>query len=240
MAAAPTIIQGAGTLVSAYGAYSANKNANKASQLQQNAQDQDLAFRQQQYGDWENTYGPLEKQMLRDANSDQPLNIGPAQSSIQSNFDQAGRNQEAALARSGNLGSGYQRNSSLEIGRALALSDAYSQGLQRRDALRERLYNASKQMPGQAVNLQGGYQNMAGFYGNQANQANSAAMAGWQGVGQGMNNMSYLLGQNSKTPQTGIPSAGKEINDGSVPYTTAGTETAAQARYLDSGIYNSY
>ncbi len=237
---ASTAIQGAGVLISAYGAYSANKNANKASELQQNAQNQDLAFRQQQYGDWKNKYGSLESEMLNQANSDQPLNLGPDQANIQSNFDQAGRKQEAALARSGNLGSGYQRNSNLEIGRAMALSDAYSQGLQRRDALRERLYNASKQMPGQAVNLQGGYQNMAGLYGNQANQANSAAMAGWQGVGQGLSNMSYLLGQNSKTPQAGIPSADKEINNGSVPYTTAGTETAAQGRYLDSGIYNAY
>jgi hypothetical protein len=203
-------------------------------QMQGDAQSQDLAFREQLYDEWKNTYGPLEKDLVNQASSDQPLNYAPVASKIQANFDTAGRNQEAALARSGNLGGGYQRNSNLEMGRATALSDAYSQGLQQRDALRANLYSASKQMPGQATNVSQGFQNMAGLYGQQANTMMNASASGWQGVGNGLSNLGYQLGQSSIQNQ--IPSAGLEVNNGAVPYTTQGTESLTQARLRDAGI----
>jgi len=239
-------VTGAGVLVSAWSAYEGGKRADRAMKMQQGAMNQDLAFRQALFNEWKNTYGPLEKDLVNQAASDQPLNLGPEWAKIQSNFDQAGRNQESALSRSGGLGQGYQRNSNLEVGRAAALSDAYSQGLQRRDALRMNLFNASKQMPGQAGNLSQGFQNMAGLYGNQANTFANASAAGWQGVGTGLSNMGYLLGQSTKPEaklnngvDNGTLAAGLN-SDGSAKYETPGAATTTQARLMDARIYNGY
>jgi hypothetical protein len=162
--------------------------------LQQSALAQDQAFRQQELDAYNQKFGPMEAQLLKEASSEQPMNLGPTWAKIQANFDQAGRNNEVSLARKGMLGSGIDRNNTLETGRAMALSDAFSQGLQNRNALRERLLQAGKQMPGQVGLASQGNTNMASLYGQQAGIYGQAAASGWQGVGSALGALGWALG----------------------------------------------
>lgn len=193
-------VAGAGLLISAYSASTAASAQRRAQDLQQSAIQSDQAFRQRQYDDYKRMYGPLEQELLQKANSEQPLNLGPNWSRIQANFDQAGRNNEASLARKGMLGSGIDTHNNLESARAFTLSDAFSKGIQSRDALRLQLLNAGKNMPQQAGFVAQGNQNMANFYGNQANQYASAAGAAGQGIASGLGALGYALGNTAPAP----------------------------------------
>lgn len=194
MAWVSTAIAGAGVLMSAYSSHQAGQAQQRAADLQRSAIQSDQAFRQQQYDDYKQTYGPLEQQLVQQASSESPLNLGPNWARIQSNFDQAGRNNEASLARKGMLGSGIDTHNNLEGTRAYALSDAFSKGLQNRDALRYQLLQAGKNMPQQAGFVAQGNQNLSNFYGNQANLYAGAAGQAGQGISSSLGALGYALG----------------------------------------------
>lgn len=187
-------VAGVGLLVSAYSAHQASQAQSRAADLQRSAIQSDQAFRQQQYDDYKKNYGPLEQEMLQKANSEQPLNLGPNWARIQSNFDQAGRNNEVSLARKGMTGSGLDTHNNLEGQRAYALSDAFSKGIQNRDALRLQLLNAGKNMPQQAGFASQGNQNLSNFWGNQSNLFAGAAGQAGQGISSSLGALGYALG----------------------------------------------
>ena len=228
----PAAAAGAGVLVSAWSAVEGGKRADRAYALQEAGLAQDQAFRQQQLDDYNKTYGPMIKSLTQQASSEQPLNLGPNWANIQSTFDQAGRNNEASLARKGLLGSGIDRNNNLEVGRGMALTDAYSKGLQSKQALMQQLVEAGKRMPGQTEAVMQGNQNMAGFYGNQGNLYANAAAQGWQGVGNGLGSMGYFLTrQNGASPRTAY--------NGAEDFTTPGTTSLSQSRFLENSPISS-
>jgi hypothetical protein len=180
--------------MSAFSSHQAGLAQQRASQLQQSSIQADQAFRKQQLDAYNKNYGPMEQQMIQKANSESPLNLGPNWSRIQSNFDTAGRNNETSLARKGMLGSGADVNNTLEGQRAYSLSDAFSKGLQNRDALRTQLMQAGKNMPQQAGFVAQGNQNMSNFWGNQANLYAGAAGGAAQGMGSSIAGLGYALG----------------------------------------------
>jgi hypothetical protein len=190
----PVAVGVGGLLVSAYSAHQAGQKADQAQRLQQSAIQNDQAFRQQQLDQWNAQYGPIQNALVKQASSEQPLNLGPTWANIQSNFDQGGRNNEARLSHSGMLGSSIDKNSTLENGRVLSLSDAFSKGLQSRDALRERLLQASKQMPGQVGFVSQGNENLSNLYGQQLGMYGQAAGNAWQGFGNALTGLGYTLG----------------------------------------------
>lgn len=196
----PAAAAGAGVLISAYSAVSASNAQKRSMDLQKSALQADQAFRQQQYDDYKKTYGPLEEQLVRQASSEQPLNLGPNWARIQQNFDQAGRNNEASLARKGQLGSGLDTHSALESGRAFALSDAFSKGIQARDALRKEAISLGRNLPQQASFLSQGNQQMAGFYGQQAGLYGGLAAGAGQGLASSLGALGYALGNQAPAP----------------------------------------
>lgn len=205
----PAAAAGAGVLISAYSAVSASKSQQKALDLQKSSLQADQAFRQQQYDDYKQRFGPLEEQLVQQASSEQPLNLGPNWARIQANFDQAGRNREATLARSGMLGSGLDAGSAsaLESGRAFALSDAFSKGLLARNALRNEAISLGRSLPQQAGFLSQGNQQMAGFYGDQAGLYGGLAAGAGQGLASSLGALGYALGnyQPGMSPMGGTP-----------------------------------
>jgi hypothetical protein len=191
----------AGILVSAYQANQAQGAARDAANRQQEAMDRDMAFRQQQYQDYLNMYDkPLLEPLREKAQSEGPLNIGPNWAKIQTGFDDAGRNLERYMAKTGNLGSGLDRSSraTLESGRVASLADAWSKGLQSRDDLRMRLAAIGRQMPQQAGAVMEGNANQGAFWGGRMGQAAGAAAAGWQGVGAGLGTLGQIWGKSMK------------------------------------------
>jgi hypothetical protein len=199
----------------------ASKAQNRAMDLQQSALAADQAFRQQLYADYQKNYGPLEQKLIQEASSEQPLNLGPNWARIQSNFDTAARNNETSLARKGMLGSGLDVNNNLESNRAYALDNAFSQGLQNRQALRLQLLNAGKQMPQQAGFASQGNQQMAGFYGQQAALYGNMAAGAGQGLSSSLGALGYALGNYQPPPppptvntaMTGMPDMPTAIMD---------------------------
>ena len=210
-------VAGVGLVSSVYSNQEAGKRQDRATRLQQSSLEADQAFRQQQYDDWKQRYGPLEDELVKQASSESPLNLGPTWAKIQTTFDQAGRNNEASMARKGMLGSGLDKHNSLETGRAFALSNAFSQGLQNRDALRERLISAGKQMPQQAGFASQGNQNMAGFFGQQAGLwGNAAALAG-QGVSSSLGALGSSLSRALAKEDTGsLPDISAQVDPATV------------------------
>lgn len=203
----PVAVGVAGVLVSAYSTVQAGQQHKRAMALQQSALQADQAFRQQQLEEYERNYGPIRDELTKQASSESPLNLGPTWSKIQANFDQAGRNNEISMARKGMLGSGLDQKNTLETGRAYTLSNAFSQGLQARDSLRERLLAAGKQMPGQVGLVAQGNQNMTDFYGQQAGMWGNAAGQGAQGLASSLGALGYALGQRPQAaPQPDISS----------------------------------
>ncbi len=196
----PAAAAGAGVLISAWSANNAAKGQQRALDLQQSALASDQAFRQQQYADYQRMYGPLEQQLIQQASSEQPLNLGPNWARIQSNFDQAGRNNTVNLSRNGMLGSGLDTHNNLENARAYTLSDAFSKGLQARDALRQSVLAMGKQMPQQAGFASQGNLNMAGLYGQQAGLYGNLAAGAGQGLSSSLGALGYALGNQAPTP----------------------------------------
>ena len=193
-------VAGAGVLTSAYSSNQAASAQQRAMSIQQSALAQDQAFRQQQYADYQRMYGPMEQQLVQQASSEQPLNLGPTWGRIQQNFDQAGRNNTVNLARSGMLGSGLDTHNNLENARAYTLSDAFSKGLMARDALRQSVLAMGKQMPQQAGFASQGNQQMAGLYGQQAGLYGNLAAGAAQGFGSSLGALGYALGNYSQAP----------------------------------------
>lgn len=213
----------AGLLVSAYSATEAAKAQRRATDLQQSSIQADQAFRQQQYDDYKKNYGPMEQELLQKASSEQPLNLGPNWARIQANFDTAGRNNEASLARKGMLGSGIDSHNLLEGARAFTLSDAFSKGLTARDALRERLLNAGKNMPQQAGFVAQGNQNMSNFWGNQAGLYAGAAGQAGQGISSSLGALGYALGNYSQAPAPTVDTSITAANFGGSPISASMT-----------------
>jgi hypothetical protein len=230
-------VEGAGVLISAYSASQASKAQSRAMDLQQSALAADQAFRQQQYADYQKNYGPLEQKLIQQASSEQPLNLGPNWSRIQSNFDTAGRNNETSLARKGMLGSGLDVNNNLESGRAYALSNAFSQGLQNRQALQMQLLNAGKQMPQQAGFASQGNQQMAGLYGQQAALYGNMAAGAGQGLSSSLGALGYALGNYQSTPQPTVNTTMIGMPD--MPTALAGSPTWVDPSLLNGPIYPS-
>lgn len=177
----------------------ASKNARAATsamRAQQQAQQADLAFRQQQYNRYLGLYGPIEEQLAAQAQSSQPLFYDQNKAQIQQQYANALRNQTRQMGMAGMAGSGLATGAlrGAALGQASALSGAYSQGMQNRLNLQASL--AGKNMPfvaGQGVSQ--GLQGMANLYGGQANLYNQAAAQGWGNFGQGMSGIAGLLGR---------------------------------------------
>lgn len=196
----PAAAAGAGVLISAYSAVSASNAQKRAMDLQKSSLMADQAFRQQQLDEYKKNFGPLEEKLLQQASSEQPLNLGPTWARIQSNFDQAGRNSEASLARKGMLGSGLDTHSNLESARAFTLSDAFSKGIQGRDALRREAISLGRNLPQQAGFLSQGNQQMAGLYGQQAGLYGGLAAGAGQGLSSSLGALGYALGYQPPPP----------------------------------------
>lgn len=226
----------AGTMISAYSAYQQGKQADKANQQMRDAQGADLAFRQQQYDDYMNVYDkPLLGPLREKAVGEGPINLGPEWAQINRNFDNAGRRVEGSLAKAGMLGSGFTRgaNTALETGRAGALTDAYSRGIQGRDALKMQLAQIGRGGNPQANALSQGFQNQAGMYGTMSNNFSNNAANGWNAAGAGLNTLGqnwnkWGLGNGSPDPQQPLVQSTPE------------SSTATQARILDQQATAAY
>ena len=226
-----TAVAGVGLVTSYIGARDAKNRGDRVQASQDSAAAADLAFRQEQYDKWVNDYEkPLLEPLREKAQSEGPMNLGPAWANVQSNFDASGRNLEAAYARSGMTGSGLNQSgfASLEAGRASALGDAFQKGLNNRDNLRLTLANLGKQMPQQATNLKQGYSNEVSRYGNRVNQAGAQEDSDWWAVGSNLGTLGKIWGSYSGAPAS--PSV----------VSTPGSSTATQARILEANANAAY
>lgn len=179
---------GVGAVGSIYSGIQNSNNASKAMNMQQAALQQNLDLQRQFMAQQQATYGPLQKQLIQMATSDQPLDYGLNSGAIQTNADAAERNLAQQMAMRGLSGSGVQAAGAtgLELGRANALSQAFQQGLVNRRNLGVNLlsqYNPAQgpMMVGNALSQQ------AGMFGNFAGMYNNAAQQSWGGLGQGLN-----------------------------------------------------
>lgn len=170
-----------------YGAYSANKASQQQSHamdMQQQAANAQLALEQQFMQQQQGLYGPLERQLVQQASSTQPLDYGVLAGNIQNQYGAAQRDLQASLASRGLSASGIAAgaNTGLEIGRANALSAAFQQGLDRRRQFAMGVL--SRYNPGANVQgVAGAYGNQQNLYGQYANMYGQAAQQGYGQVG---------------------------------------------------------
>lgn len=176
-----------------YGAYSANKASQQQSHamnMQQQAANAQLALEQQFMQQQQGLYGPLERQMVQEASSTQPLDYGLLAGNVQNQYGAAQRNLQASLASRGLSASGIASgaNTGLEIGRANALSQAFQQGLDRRRQLAMGVL--SRYNPGANVQgVAGAYGNQQNLYGQYAGMYGQAAQQGYGQVGQALGSL---------------------------------------------------
>jgi hypothetical protein len=171
----------------------ASSAADRASQSQLKAAQQDLAFRQQMYQDAQAKYGPLEQQLLGQANSSQPLGYEMLSGQMQQQYaDALRRIGEQGNIGMGGLAGGAARQS--QFGLATGLGSAYAQGQMNRLALGQSLLgrDPSTQL---GMNVQGGFQGMGNIYGQQAGMYGQLAGQGANAASQSLQGLGYNLGQ---------------------------------------------
>lgn len=190
-----------GTAGSLYGANKASKAQSSAMGQQQQAAQQDLAFRQGMYNRYLGLYGPIEQQLSEQAQSSQPLNYEQNQAQIKQQYGNALRNISTNMGMRGIAGSGLDVGAmrGAALGQASDLSNTYAQGLINRQNLgmgltgRNQIMQAGSQVPG-------GSQNLSNMYGNWSSMYGQAAQQGWQGFGQGLGNMAYGFAMMKRPP----------------------------------------
>lgn len=208
-------------ITGAYGIYAgerANAQAGDYADLQRKAYLDDLAMRRQFMEEQQRLYGPVEQSLVREASSPLPLNYGPVSGAIQRNYDTAGRGLNVSMAQRGLSGSPVEAATSagLQLGRAGALSQAFSQGLQQRLALAQGVLQRFQ--PAQNVQMTSqGLGQLGGFYGQQAGLWGGAAQ-------QGYSNAATALGNLAQTMQT--QSYLDKMKQGNIEGMITGPETA--------------
>ena len=105
MSAAITI-SAVGSAASAYSANQASKQAGRAMDAQQRSQQEDLAFRRQQYDRYLGLMGPIEERLAGEANSSQPLDYTRNAAAIKQNFADTQRSISGAMGLRGMAGGG--------------------------------------------------------------------------------------------------------------------------------------
>lgn len=191
-----------------YGAINANQAAGQQSSamaLQQQAAQQQLALEQQFMRQQQGLYGPLERQLVQQASSTQPLDYGMLAGNIQNQYGAAGRDLQASLASRGLSGSGLATGATtgLEIGRANALASAFQQGLDRRRQFATGIL--SRYNPGANVQgVAGAYGNLQGLYGQYAGMYGQAAQQGYGQAAQGLGNLATYA-TSAMQPQAAPP-----------------------------------
>lgn len=177
----------------------ANKSANAASDAmssQERMQQADLDFRRQQYQRYLGLMGPIEQQLATEARSDQPLDYERNQAQIKQNMGNTLRNINTSMGMRGMAGSGLDQGAlrGAAFQQGADLSGAYSQGLQNRRNLGLTL--TGRGQIGQAAQGVGqGMQGMSNLYGQQAALFNQAAAQGYQNFGQGLQGMANMAGR---------------------------------------------
>lgn len=231
-----------GVIGGAMGYFGADKSNPQAQQEQ--AYRQDLANREAFQKQQQGLYGPLEQSLVQQASSTQPLFYGQMSGAINQNFDQAQRNAASQMAARGMSGSGLQGAGiqGMEMGRAGALSQAFNQGLQARQALGLNVLSRYQPLMNQ-MNTQSAYGQLGGMYGQQAMLQNQAQREMWQMGGQALQNgIQTYLNSKPKSPQE-PPSPGQP------PSAPSGTPSSApsgtppsmnQTPMIDNPIWNNY
>lgn len=203
MSAAITI-SAIGTAISGYAAYSNAKKAGKASGQQEAAAAEDLALRREQYNRYLGLMGPIEEKLAAEAKSAEPLDYERNAAQVKQNYANAQRGITSAMGLRGMAGSGLDEAAirGAAYGQAGDLSNAWAQGLTNRRNLGITLTGRG-QIERAAQGVGQGLQGMANLYGNQANQYNQAAQAGWTNFGTGLQNIAYALAaDDAPTTQT--------------------------------------
>lgn len=189
-----------GAVASGYMASQSAKAAGKASSAQEAAAAEDLAFRREQYNRYLGLMGPIEEKLAAEAKSAEPLDYERNAAQVKQNYANAQRGITSAMGLRGMAGSGLDEAAirGAAYGQAGDLSNAWAQGLTNRRNLGLTLTGRG-QIERAAQGVGQGLQGMANLYGNQANQYNQAAQAGWTNFGTGLQNISYALGQSPAT-----------------------------------------
>ena len=189
-----------GAVASGYMASQSAKHAGKASSAQEAAAAEDLAFRREQYNRYLGLMGPIEEKLAAEAKSAEPLDYERNAAQVKQNYANAQRGITSAMGLRGMAGSGLDEAAirGAAYGQAGDLSNAWAQGLTNRRNLGLTLTGRG-QIERAAQGVGQGLQGMANLYGNQANQYNQAAQAGWTNFGTGLQNISYALGQSPAT-----------------------------------------
>lgn len=185
-----------GTLASAYMANKASKAAGSASDKQEAAAAEDLAFRREQYQRYLGLMGPIEERLAAEAKSTQPLDYEPLAAKTKENYANAQRGITTAMGLRGMAGSGLDEAAirGAAFGQASDLSKDWAQGLVNRRNLGLTLTGRG-QIGQAAQGVSGGLQGMTNLYANQANLYNQAAQAGWANFGQGLSGLAGAFGR---------------------------------------------
>ena len=231
----------ASVAVGGYNAYNSNKNAKNALKAVNGASDQDLAFRQGLWDDWQTNYQPHAQGLVEKANTEGPLNLGPAWANIQGNYDQAGRNLERSNSQAGMTGSGLDSSgrSVLEASRAGALGDAWQRGIQSRDALRLQMAQFGKTVPQAATLMTQGYTNKGNLANQQLAGANASASDAWGAVGSGLSTLGNAWQKYGGTGMFGLGSGDSSTTTPQIATYDPGTATLTQARNVEKTLEQS-
>lgn len=219
-----------GTILGFGSSGKAGESADKAAELQFQAAMADLAFRQKMYDEAEAKYGPLEKQLLQEAQSDKPLGYEMLSGQMQQQYaDALRRIDEQGNIGMGGLAGGAARQS--QFGLATGLGNVYAQGQMNKLNLGTSLLGRSP-VVGLGQNVSGGYQNLQNLYGNQFDVYNKLGMMGSLATGQALQGFSYGQGMDSGTGQT-TPQYGQQqfdftqrpsaLNNANNPFSSAST-----------------
>ena len=187
-----------------YGASQNAKAAGKATDQQAALTQADLDFRKQQYERYLGLMGPIEEKLAAEAKSELPLDYEKNASQTKANYAAAQRGITTAMGLRGMAGSGLDDAAirGAAYGQASDLSKDWSQGLVNKRNLGLTLTGRG-QIERAAQGVSSGLQGLGNFYGNQANLYNAAAQQGWANFGQGLKDISYLLG-GENAPKEGI------------------------------------
>ena len=206
----------AGLLGGGYSAYESSRKASQNQRAQEQQYQSDLAMRLGLQAQQTGLYGPLENKLVQEASSDQPLWYGQMAGQVNQQYDAGQRNVAAQMASRGLGGSALQgaTTAGMEMGRAGALSQAFAQGLQARQALGLNMVSRYQPLMN-AMYTSGGYGQLGGYYGQQAGMYNNAAQQGWGNVGSapmnlaqmwpGADQMQTATGQNISTEGAASP-----------------------------------
>lgn len=209
---------GAAAITAVAGGVEANQNSKKAEGLmnqQMGLQQQNVNSVQQFQQGQQQTYGPLEQQLVQQASSDQPLFFGAMKGAVNQNFDQGQRNLQTQMAQRGMAGSGLAAGGAtgMELGRSGALDTAFQQGLQSRLQLGQSVLSRYQPMLNQSM-LSQAYQGQSGVAGQQGQMYNQAAQQGWNQVGSALGSAATGAMLGGLQQPTGTPALNSVLANG--------------------------